>query len=245
MGTLRAGPLLDLWEQAEGLPPVERALSLAASNGADPDALRSEPVGRTNAHVLALREDILGPSLAATASCPSCKEVVEFVVDTTVLRRQQPGPAGASAVSGEVTVDWRSPTPEDLIAVASEPTPEHTLRRRCLTVSRTEALEGPDQPDDVDSLSDELVEQIELAMADADPLAEVLAALTCPECRAEFESDLDLGGFVWAEVDARAKRLMHEVDVLARAYGWTEAEVLALSERRRASYLRIVLDGAP
>jgi hypothetical protein len=46
-------------------------------------------------------------------------------------------------------------------------------------------------------------------------------------------------------VDARARRLLHEVDVLARTYGWTEDEVLALSEQRRASYLRIVLDGAP
>ena len=46
--------------------------------------------------------------------------------------------------------------------------------------------------------------------------------------------------FVWAEVDAAAQRLLHEVDVLARAYGWTEPEVLALSEARRAAYLRLV-----
>ncbi len=82
-------------------------------------------------------------------------------------------------------------------------------------------------------------------MADADPLGEVLAGLTCPDCGAAFEAELDVAAFVWAEVDASARRLLHEIDVLARAYGWTESEVLALTERRRSSYLRIVLDGAP
>jgi hypothetical protein len=38
---------------------------------------------------------------------------------------------------------------------------------------------------------------------------------------------------------------LHEVDLLARAYGWTEPEVLALSEARRAAYLRLVVEGAP
>ena len=38
--------------------------------------------------------------------------------------------------------------------------------------------------------------------------------------------------------DARARRLLREVDVLARAYGWTEPEVLALDDARRAAYLR-------
>ena len=46
------------------------------------------------------------------------------------------------------------------------------------------------------------------------------------------------------EVQARARRLLREVDVLARAYGWTEADVLALSEQRRTAYLEIVREGA-
>jgi hypothetical protein len=33
------------------------------------------------------------------------------------------------------------------------------------------------------------------------------------------------------------------VHTLAAAYGWTEPEVLALSEPRRAAYLRLVGDG--
>jgi hypothetical protein len=249
MQTLGAERLLHLWEQAEPLRPMQRALTLAETAGADPEALRTQPVGRTNAAMLELRENLLGASLAATASCPACEAVTEFSLDAAVLRHLPVGPASARQAAGEITVDWRAPTPDDLIAVASEPVPESALRQRCLAVA---AATDPnslgastDRPDDVERLPVELVERAEQAMAAADPLAEVLVALTCPECEATFDADLDLGGFVWAEVDARARRLLHEVDVLARAYGWSEHEVLALSEHRRASYLRIVLDGAP
>jgi hypothetical protein len=82
-------------------------------------------------------------------------------------------------------------------------------------------------------------------MADADPLAEVLVSLTCPECGTAFDADVDIASFVWSEVEARALRVLHDVGVLAGAYGWSEPEVLALSEPRRAAYLRLVLEGAP
>jgi hypothetical protein len=77
------------------------------------------------------------------------------------------------------------------------------------------------------------------AMADADPLAEVLLGVSCPACGAAFVADVDVGAFVWAELQAAARRLLREVDILARAYGWTEAEVLALDDRRRAAYLEL------
>jgi hypothetical protein len=39
----------------------------------------------------------------------------------------------------------------------------------------------------------------------------------------------------------RARRFLDEVHVLARAYGWAEAEILRLSEARRSAYLQRVL----
>jgi len=46
--------------------------------------------------------------------------------------------------------------------------------------------------------------------------------------------------FFWAELAAEAKRLLREVDALARAYGWREADILALSSQRRHAYLELV-----
>ena len=58
-------------------------------------------------------------------------------------------------------------------------------------------------------------------------------------------ADFDLAAFVWAEFGAQARRLLHEVDALGRAYGWTEGEVLALGERRRAAYVDLALENRP
>ena len=63
--------------------------------------------------------------------------------------------------------------------------------------------------------------------------------IVCPACGAAYVADLDVAGFVWAELRASAQRLLGEVDTLARAYGWTEPDVLALGERRRAAYLEL------
>ena len=81
-------------------------------------------------------------------------------------------------------------------------------------------------------------------MAEADPLAEVLVDVACPACGTAFVADLDVGGFVWAELRARRSGCCARSTSLARAYGWTEAEVLALDDARRAAYLELAREGA-
>src|SRR5690606_9848178 len=78
------------------------------------------------------------------------------------------------------------------------------------------------------------------AMAALDPQAELLLDLVCPECGHTWQSQLDIANVLWAEIRAQARRLLLEVDQLARAYGWTEDEILRLSAARRATYLELV-----
>jgi hypothetical protein len=116
---------------------------------------------------------------------------------------------------------------------------ERELLSRCVLAATGPAGEvaGPELPDDVrDALEQE--------MAEADPLGEVLVDVACPACATVFVADLDVGGFVWAELRARACSLLRDVDLLARTYGWTEPEVLALDERRRAAYLELAQETA-
>jgi len=237
---MRAGQLLDLWEQGTTLGPVERALALAGAAGAEVGALRGRPYGRTNAGVLALREAMIGPDLAATASCPGCGTRVEFAVGAAGLRAQVTLRDCGAVEAGEYVVDWRPPTPDDLLEAASAAEPGWALRRRCLVVASAAG-----DPVDPAAAPADLLARAEAAMAEADPLAEVMVGLTCPECGTAFESDLDLGSFVWAEVEAHARRVLQEIDTLARAYGWTEGDVLCLSETRRSAYLRLAVAGGP
>jgi len=130
-------------------------------------------------------------------------------------------------VDGHV-VAWRSPDSRDLAAASRAPDAveaERVLLERCVGASE---------------LTDEQRRAVTAAMADADPLAEVLVDMACPACGEPFVADLDVAQFVWAEVRARALSLLRDVDALARAYGWTEEQVLALGDTRRAAYLELV-----
>jgi hypothetical protein len=230
-GDVRAGELLELWERAGSLPPVERALCLAGAAGGPVDRLRHRPIGETHGYVLGLRDAVLGGRLEATASCPHCGARAEFEVQVADL--PVPATSPAELTDGDCVVRIQPPTPTDLIDAAAAADPmaaEQLLRGRCLEVAAGEATPGA-------------LDRAEARLAELDPLAEVLVELSCPECGTAYRSDLDVTAFVWAELEARAQRILHEVDVLARCYGWTEPDVLDLTESRRATYLRLVLDG--
>ncbi len=76
-------------------------------------------------------------------------------------------------------------------------------------------------------------------MAEQDPQAEILLDVACPACGHAWQTLLDIVDFVWREVSAGATRLLEEVHTLARAYHWREADILALSSRRRQAYLEM------
>jgi hypothetical protein len=54
-----------------------------------------------------------------------------------------------------------------------------------------------------------------------------------------MDAALDPGALLWDDVQAYARGVLGQVHSLARAYGWTESEVLSLSPRRRAAYLEM------
>jgi hypothetical protein len=68
----------------------------------------------------------------------------------------------------------------------------------------------------------------------------VLLDFTCPGCNYQWQSLFDITAFFWQEIAAFVKRLLREVHTLAKAYGWREADILAMSHQRRQFYLEMV-----
>ena len=64
-------------------------------------------------------------------------------------------------------------------------------------------------------------------------------ALYCPECGHRWHATFDIVSFFWSEIDAWAYRTLHQVHRLASAYGWREADILAMSPWRRQFYLSL------
>ena len=58
----------------------------------------------------------------------------------------------------------------------------------------------------------------------------------CP-CGSEWVDELDIRTVVWSDLTEWVGRTLTEVHQLAQAYGWSEAEILAMSGWRRRWYL--------
>jgi hypothetical protein len=229
--------LLDAWERGQGEGPTLRALALLAAACPETpwEELCALPLGERDRRLLEVREGTLGRRIESVARCSGCGEPLDIALDTRELRSSdtESGIAGELCRDG-LTLRFRLPTSLDLLAAERCADVEEGRRRlaeRCV-------MEAPgDMPA---SLEEEDVAALAAALAAADPGAELLLELRCPACEHGWRELLDVATFLWAEIEVQARRLLREVDVLARAYGWREPDVLALTPRRRRLYLEMV-----
>jgi hypothetical protein len=245
MRPLSAPELLAAWERSLAEPPALRALVLlaAACPETPVEDLARESVGRRDARLLTLREWTFGPQLASLASCPVCGERLEMAFDVAEIRvpGAEEGPCEplSLAVAGcELT--FRLPDSLDLAALAGGcDGPEGVRRRllaRCLLGARGEG--GAEVP--LDELPAAAFQAVADRMALADPQGDVQLSLCCPACSYAWPAPFDIAAFFWTEVEAWSRLLLYEIHVLASAYCWPEADILALSPWRRRAYLGLI-----
>jgi hypothetical protein len=235
---LSAQEIISLWEWGRGRKPPEQALGFLAATypRASWEELASLAIGRRDARLLALRERTMGPVLQGFASCPQCGEQIEFTIDTDDLQVGEGDPGGNHELEGkEYRVRFRMPNSLDLLAAArcaDTPAAERELLRRCvIEVSRDEEPLSPE------SLPESVVASLAERMEDLDPMTELRLGLNCPKCCHRWSILLDIASFFLREISVLARRLALEVHTLARAYGWREADILAMSPARRGLYL--------
>jgi hypothetical protein len=234
MRALSSYDCLNLWDLGAGLHPLDQgllALSVALPD-APQDALADWPLGRRNMALAQLRCASFGPRIMGWTDCSRCGEELEVEVDGRIfadgVADQDRGLEEPIVVNGQ---SFRLLTTRDLAKAAQE-TDVRLASIRLLESCRSESGESPDW-------SDEDLDQIGQSLAMADPFAETQLALRCPVCENEWKQNLDIMSFLWREIEARARRLLFEIHTLASAYGWAEAEILSLSDRRRAHYLNL------
>ncbi|WP_409466620.1 hypothetical protein [Amycolatopsis sp. GA6-003] len=218
MAAFTEASLLDVWEAAHGLSGVRRALALAVAAGAEPAGVGDLAVGRRDEFLLALRERCFGTAFPCLVDCPSCGAELELELSSRDLRPSQVDSATVLAVAG-YEVEFRAVTSRDVL----EATSRRALLERCVAGELPEAV----------------LAALPEALAAADPQADVRIELDCAVCGHRWASPFDIAGYLWTELEARARRLLYDVHALALAYGWSEAEVLAVSPGRRRRYLEL------
>lgn len=236
MEALSAATAIEVWEAGRGRHTVDRALALlAAATSEARDDLAALSIGQRDERLLRLRQATFGDRLPALAGCPACDERLEVdLACGTLLEDGVTEAVRAHHLEHDgYAVTFRLPNSFDLAAAAMAhdvAAAREMLLSRCVLAVRPATT----------SLPDDLAGAVAEAMSALDPHAEVLLDLACPHCAHEWQSTLDIAALLWTEVSAYARRLLLDVDQLARAYGWSEPEILALSAARRATYLELV-----
>ncbi len=235
--------LLSAWEQGRAEPsPIGRSLALLGATASDPASvpLADLSIGQRDALLLQLHEEVFGDFFWALAPCEGCQERVEFSFRGSELRSSEPVQCSdKQRVSWErYEVEFRMPTSRDLLMVSER---KDTAEQRAQLLERIVlSAEQGGEAIAAEDLPEEVVSAMEETMQSADARAEVNLRLRCQSCGHEWSALFDVGSFLWKKVDAWALRLLQEVHALARAYGWSERDIICMTPWRRHAYLEML-----
>lgn len=244
MRSLSDAQLIQAWDAGQQQHPIDRALILLTLGYPErsTDDLLAMSVGLRDAHLLALRQETFGPQLDVRTACPQCGEQLELNLQVNDLLMvdidQPPNPPPLSLSFSGFEWQMRLPNSQDLAAVADMTdvnAARQTLEQRCLL-----AVRQAGQPIEYEALPTEALTAFSQQLAQADPQAEMLFNLDCPACQHHWQTLFDIVTFFWTEIGVQTRRLLQEVDALARTYSWREADILAMGAFRRRQYLNLM-----
>lgn len=228
MQTRSAIDLLELWEHAGSCEGWRRGLRLLewALPGSDPDVLADMDLGQRDWHLTRLLQSLFGPRVDARGQCVHCGAEIEVGFDLRDVQEEGPLP-DAPGFRDSAGRHFRLPCSRDLLAISrfdDADAAELTLLQRC-------AYE--------DSAGADLAEVNE-GLSELAATRQLRLLLDCEACGGRWTLVFDPAGFLWEELDARARQVLDDVHRLAGAYGWSESQILALTDARRAAYLERV-----
>lgn len=239
MNGLAASEIVALWEAYRRASATTRAVGLAAAaTSCDTEEIAALPIGERDAAILRTRCATWGPRAPCHAACPRCAAELELELDLSAMVPAEIPPAEHALERDGVAIRFRVPTSADLWALErldAAASPADELLARCVLSATRHG-----DPIGADRLPEALRETLADELSRLDPLADVELELSCAACRHAWVTSFDVADYVWREIDGEARRLLAIVDALARAYGWGEAEILALGPERRRFYLERV-----
>lgn len=248
-----------LLEQVDGMLPVERDTTLLASCVLKTDGSALSPVeicklsiGDRQTLLLRLRRLMLGNTMQCLLQCPFCAEKMDLqpkVDDLIVQSDADPQLHYQHFVDAGIErlcVKFHLPTGKDVekaaaIARAVPGDASALLAQRCIESVTTVGCEL-DVPKEIEfrDWPNSLLSEVSAQIEQFDPQAEVKLQLVCPACGNRFEEFLDPGGYLVQELAARQRVKYQEVHHLARAYHWSEEEILRMGPRKRQVYLELL-----
>lgn len=242
MNPLAARDLLQIWLVGKERHPVDRALILLTF--ACPELARDELVhlniAQRDALLLELHAQTFGPQLDGFTECPGCGERLEFSITISDLLENASENTSKKELTlsvGGYAIKGRLPNSLDLAAIIGCERIEdarNLLLHNCIQLATKDDVKVL-----VEDLPEEMIAVAVAQLMESDSLSEIRFKLRCSECGHRWFSIFDVLTFFWSEATYQVKKLLREIDILARTYGWREEDILAMSSSRRQLYVQM------
>jgi len=238
-----AHELISAWERGATQHWIDRALTLLAL--AYPEMtfaqLAALSIGQRDARLFALRDRLFGATINSFTICPQCDTRLDFTTHLGELIADSVSEAQRQCdeiTSQHLHVKFRLPDSRDLAAAAKcadVSAAQKVLLERCVLEAVRDGTAVP-----VSDWSAGAMDALAAEIGKAESCADVTLIVACSACGHRWPLRFDIVAFLWAEIAWLAKRYLREVHTLAWAYGWREADILAMSPARRRFYIELV-----
>jgi hypothetical protein len=206
--------LMALYDRAEALPRGARRLALAEALLPEGQPARSLGAGDAERLFWRAKRARFGPRATAQFGCDACGEMIAFAVPPDFDLPAQVAPVARLQHAGRPYI-----LPLPTLGDTGDP-----------------AVLAPDAPWHDPAFRAEAAQAIDAA----DPAIDVIFDVACAACGGVNPRAFDAAAFLWADIEGFASGVFVQVAILARAFGWSEAETLALTPARRARYVDMV-----
>lgn len=234
--------LMTIWDQANNLHPIDRNLLMVGYTRPDIPAtlLADLPLSSLNKILLGMRLGLFGHRMITMADCSHCQQTLELPLDLAEILKQfdVTNSTELSTIFLEYQgYRFRSPTSRDLAVISADASTDsafHLFHRCCVNLSDLSA-------EDDSMTQEQLMGQVAELMDEFDPATNISFDIVCQYCGEHDEVTLDIGDFLWREIDSYVRSLLFEIHTLASAYGWSEQAILELNPRSRQHYMNMVM----
>ena len=244
MRLLTASELLQIWEMgidSSVLNSGIQLLNIAYNMPGIQDAAQLS-IGERDARLLLMREKLFGKQLVSKAQCPKCAETVEWEMSTTEMLLQSPQldsqPKIFELEIENFHLQFRLPNSEDILKQMDNNSKK--MNSRQLLFDCIIDVKAKNKKYNITDLPEVALEMLMQQMEKEDPQSNLSLSLNCPVCSNQWTAVFNILSYLWAEIDNWAKHLLQEIYVLARAFGWSERDIVNMSSRRRQMYLEML-----
>lgn len=229
---LDATGLVTLSEQAGQMSGAQWSLALlrAANPHLSDTEILAMPIGVRDQGIIAARAGITSGPLRAEPVCDTCGATFELTlhpIEIGLQGREAPEPGYRTVKIDGVERNLRPITLADMLAVEQIADVEVATK-----MLKDRIVEGEENVD---------TGALESELEKLDPAANIWLTTACPDCEATQNLVFDPVHFVALEVRQAALRILQDVMDIARVFHWSERDILALPEYRRAIYVAAAL----